>query len=128
MPIDRLQHINTRSSDVEATRAFYVRILGLRVGERPPFQSSGYWMYLGDDPILHLVQRPPGEEPQAGSGNLDHIGFRGVDLAATRAALDAAGIEYREQVVPRDGTVQIFVRDPDGIKVDLNFPAEPVRG
>jgi catechol 2,3-dioxygenase-like lactoylglutathione lyase family enzyme len=127
VPIDQLQHINTRSADVEATKDFYVRILGLRVGERPPFQSSGYWLYLDDHPIVHLVQRPAGDEPKVGSGNLDHIGFRGVDLPATRAALQAAGIEYREQVVPRDGTVQIFVYDPDGISVELNFAAESGR-
>jgi catechol 2,3-dioxygenase-like lactoylglutathione lyase family enzyme len=124
MPVDRLQHVNTRSSDVEATKEFYVKILGLRVGDRPPFASAGYWLYLGGDPIVHLVQRPPGEEPRSGSGNLDHVAFRGVDLAGTRAALAAAGVQYREQVVPRDRSVQIFVLDPDGIKIELNFESE----
>jgi len=121
MPIDQLQHINTRSSNVESTKDFYVNILGLRVGPRPPFQSTGYWLYLGDHPIVHLVQRPAGEEPKVGSGNVDHIAFRAIDLEGTRAALQAAGLQYREQIVPRDGTVQIFVNDPDGIKVELNF-------
>jgi catechol 2,3-dioxygenase-like lactoylglutathione lyase family enzyme len=124
MPVDRLQHVNTRSSDVEATKDFYVRILGLRVGERPPFESTGYWLYLGGDPIVHLVQRPPGDETRSGSGNLDHVAFRGVDLEGTRAALTAAGVQYREQIVPRDRSVQIFVLDPDGIKIELNFKAE----
>jgi catechol 2,3-dioxygenase-like lactoylglutathione lyase family enzyme len=121
VPIDQLQHINTRSADVEATKEFYVTILGLRVGPRPPFASTGYWLYLGDHPIVHLVQRPLGDVPKSGSGNLDHIAFRAVDLEATRVALNAAGLPYREQVVPRDGTVQIFVHDPDGIQVELNF-------
>ncbi len=121
MPIDQLQHINTRSADVQATRDFYVRVLGLREGDRPPFQSIGYWLYLRDQPILHLVQRPAGEASTPGSGNVDHIAFRGVDLEATRAALRHAGVAFREQVVPRDGTIQIFVLDPDGIKVELNF-------
>jgi catechol 2,3-dioxygenase-like lactoylglutathione lyase family enzyme len=121
MPIDQLQHINIRCADVDRTKAFYVQILGLRVGERPPFQSAGYWLYLGDHPIVHLVQRPPGDEPKAGSGNLDHVAFRGVDLDGTRSALAAAGLAYREQVVPRDNVVQIFVQDPDGIQVELNF-------
>jgi catechol 2,3-dioxygenase-like lactoylglutathione lyase family enzyme len=121
MPVDRLQHINTRSADVEATKEFYVRVLGLKVGPRPPFQSTGYWLYLDDAPILHLVQRPAGDAAKIGSGNLDHVAFRGVDLDGTRATLGAAGIPFREQVVPRDGTVQIFVHDPDGIQVELNF-------
>src|SRR5262245_59893162 len=120
MPIDQLQHINTRSADVEATKEFYVRILGLRVGPRPPFQSKGYWLYLGAHPIVHLVQRPPGDEPKSGSGNLDHIAFRGVNVDETRAALRASGIVFHEQIVPASGAVQIFVHDPDGIKVELN--------
>jgi catechol 2,3-dioxygenase-like lactoylglutathione lyase family enzyme len=82
-------------------------------------------MYLGDHPIVHLVQRPAGEAAKAGPGNLDHVGFGGVDLAGTRAQLAAAGIAFNEKVVPRDGSVQLFIVDPDGIKVELNFDATP---
>jgi catechol 2,3-dioxygenase-like lactoylglutathione lyase family enzyme len=121
MPVDQLQHVNIRCADVEASKEFYLRVIGLTVGARPPFQSTGYWMYLGDHPVVHLVQRPAGEEPKPGPGNLDHVGFRGVDLEGTRGQLRAAGIPFHEKVVPRDGSVQIFVMDPDGIKVELNF-------
>ena len=64
---------------------------------------------------------PAGETAASGPGNLDHVGFGGVDLPGTRAQLTAAGIAFNEKVVPRDGSVQIFVVDPDGIKVELNF-------
>jgi catechol 2,3-dioxygenase-like lactoylglutathione lyase family enzyme len=121
MPVAGFQHINIRSTDVERTRDFYERIVGLRVGDRPPFQSVGYWLYLGAQPIVHLVQRNPGDAAQIGSGNVDHIAFEGIDIAATRATLTAAGIPFQEQIVPRDRTRQIFVLDPDGIKLELNF-------
>ena len=121
MPIDQLQHVNIRCADVEAAKNFYSRVLDLKVGPRPPFQSVGYWMYLGEHPIVHLVQRPAGETAMSGPGNLDHVGFGGVDLEGTRAQLKAAGIPFREQIVPRDNSVQIFIVDPDGIKVELNF-------
>jgi len=120
MPVAAFQHVNTRSADVERTKDFYVR-LGLRVGDRPPFASRGYWMYLGDHPVLHLVQRKDGETPLDGSGNLDHVAFQATDLEGTRRLLAEAGLSFREAVVPRDHTVQIFVRDPDGIQVELNF-------
>jgi len=120
MPVAAFQHVNTRSADVERTKDFYVR-LGLRVGDRPPFASRGYWMYLGDHPVLHLVQRKDGETPLDGSGNLDHVAFQATDLEGTRRVLAEAGLSFREAVVPRDNTVQIFVRDPDGIQVELNF-------
>ena len=121
MPVDQLQHVNLRCADVEIAKNFYVHVVGLTVGPRPAFASVGYWMYLGDHPVVHLVQRPAGEDAKTGAGNLDHVGFRGVDLEGTRSGLRAAGIPFREQVVPRDGTVQIFVVDPDGLKVELNF-------
>ena|SRR5438045_2183023 len=120
MPLRAFQHVNTRSADVERTKAFYV-LLGLRAGDRPPFPSRGYWMYLGDQPVLHLVQRPEGQAHHDGSGNVDHVAFEADDLDATRRALIEVGLPFREAVVPRDGTVQIFVRDPDGLTVELNF-------
>jgi catechol 2,3-dioxygenase-like lactoylglutathione lyase family enzyme len=123
MPATAFQHVNTRSLDVERTRDFYVR-LGLRVGDRPPFASRGYWMYLGDHPVVHLVQRKDGEPAQDGSGNVDHVAFHAVDLEGTKRALTEAGLAFREAIVPRDQTVQLFVRDPDGITVELNFAGE----
>jgi catechol 2,3-dioxygenase-like lactoylglutathione lyase family enzyme len=120
MPLRAFQHVNTRSADVERTKAFYEQ-LGLRAGDRPPFASTGYWMYLGEQPVLHLVQRPDGQAPHEGSGNVDHVAFEADDLAGTRRALVEANIPFRQAMVPRDGTVQIFVQDPDGLTVELNF-------
>ena len=125
MPIDQLQHVNIRCADVERTKDFYVQILGLRVGERPPFQSTGYWLYLGDQPVVHLVQCGPGESIEPGSGRLDHVAFRGVDLDGMRQTLHAAGVPFREAVVPRDQTVQIFLHDPDGLMLELTFERLP---
>jgi catechol 2,3-dioxygenase-like lactoylglutathione lyase family enzyme len=121
MPVDAFQHINIRCADVEAAREFYVRVLGLRTGDRPPFTSSGYWLYLGSDAVVHLVQRPAGQEARSEPGALDHVAFRGVDLEATRHALREAAIPFQEAIVPRDGNVQIFVHDPDGLRIELNF-------
>jgi catechol 2,3-dioxygenase-like lactoylglutathione lyase family enzyme len=120
MPVSSFQHVNTRSADVERTRDFYVR-LGFRVGDRPPFASKGYWLYLGDHPVVHLVQRKDGEAHHAGAGNVDHVAFQAVDLEGTKRALADAGLPFREAIVPRDNTVQLFVTDPDGITVELNF-------
>ena len=121
MPIDGFQHVNIRTTDAERARDFYVRALGLRVGDRPPFASSGYWLYLGDVPVVHLVQLPPDDRREPGSGRLDHVAFHGVDLEGTRETLAAAGIPFREAVVPRDNTRQIFIHDHDGLKIELNF-------
>ena len=121
MSVARLAHVNIRSKDVEASKAFYVSILGLTVGPRPPFASVGYWMYLDNEPVVHLVQRPGGDPPRTDSGCVDHIAFRGTNLEATRAALRQAGLAFKEVIVPHDGTIQVFVHDPDGVKIELNF-------
>ena len=123
MPIAGFQHVNIRTTDVERARDFYVRALGLRVGDRPSFASVGYWLYLGDVPVVHLVQLAPDDAREPGSGRLDHVAFHGVDIEATRETLTAAGIPFREQIVPRDNTIQIFIHDADGLKLELNFDA-----
>jgi catechol 2,3-dioxygenase-like lactoylglutathione lyase family enzyme len=121
MPIDGFQHVNIRTTDAERARDFYVRALGLRVGDRPPFTSSGYWLYLGDVPVVHLVQLAADDTRECGSGRVDHVAFHGVDIDATRQTLTAAGIPFREAIVPRDRSVQIFIHDPDGVKIELKF-------
>ena len=127
MPVDALQHINIRTTDVERTRDFYVRVLGLRVGDRPPFTSTGYWLYLGTEPVIHLVQKTADEPASTfNTGAIDHIAFRAVDLEATRRALADQGLAFREAIVPRDNSVQLFVRDPDGVRIELNFHQDPL--
>jgi catechol 2,3-dioxygenase-like lactoylglutathione lyase family enzyme len=122
MPVDQLQHVNIRCADVKRSRDFYVDMLGLVEGGRPPFTSVGYWLYVADTPVIHLVGRAP-DAAATGSGAIDHVAFRGVDLPATRDRLRVGGVTFHEKVVPRDGTIQIFVIDPDGVKIELNFGA-----
>jgi hypothetical protein len=78
MRLHRLEHVNTRSAGRREDARFYEQFLGSR-GPRPAFASKGYWMYLGDQPILHLVQRPAGEAGETDSGNVDHLAFHGTD-------------------------------------------------
>ena len=77
--------------------------------------------YLGSVRETRAVHQWADDAREPGSGRLDHVAFRAVDLEATRHNLTAAGIPFREAVVPRDGTVQIFVHDPDGLTIELNF-------
>ena len=70
------------------------------------------------------MQRNPVETPTPrGGGAIDHVAFGGVGLDVTRARLRAASIPFQEAVVPGDRTVQLFVLDPDGVKIELNFEA-----
>ena len=125
MPIRRLQHINIRCTDVEKSRQFYADLLGLKSGPRPPFTSRGYWLYADEEPVVHLVQKPPGEASLGpGTGELDHVAFEGKDLASTRETLRSRQYAFRETIVPRDNVTQLFVSDPDGVMLELNFPSD----
>jgi catechol 2,3-dioxygenase-like lactoylglutathione lyase family enzyme len=126
MPVEMLEHYTIRCENLERTRDFYRDVLGLGVGDRPAFPFKGYWLYLGGVPIVHLVDRIESEQrdgPQVGvdTAALDHIAFRGIDIAATRATLRAHDLKFREAGVPGGRLQQIFVRDPDGILIELNF-------
>ena len=121
MSVDALQHINLRSANVDRSRDFYVDVIGLQVGPRPPIASVGYWLYLDGVPVIHLVQRNGDAPPTSGSGAVDHVAFHGVDFERTRERFATLGIAFREALIPRDGTRQLFVHDPDGVKIELNF-------
>lgn len=124
MALGRLDHvtIRTRPEALGAVRDFYVEVLGLEEGERPPFTFPGHWLYVGGRPVVHLAGRE-GLEAGTDTGGIDHVAFSATGLAQTRARLDQHGVAYREQTVPLLGLHQLFVTDPAGIRVELNFAA-----
>lgn len=124
MSVRELNHYNLRAARpvLDRLRDWYRDTLGLEVGERPPFNNFGYWLYAGANPILHLSEAAPGEEhPAPGAGTFDHVAFTCTDFDATRARLDARGIAYRVADVPMTRQRQIFLEDPAGNGVELNF-------
>jgi len=121
MPVEMLEHYTVRCASLERTRDFYRDVLGLSVGDRPNFPFKGYWLYLGGVPIVHLSETRDGPHSTGDTAALDHIAFRGLDLEATRATLRKHGLSFRENEVPGARIHQIFVPDPDGILIELNF-------
>lgn len=124
MPLKSILHVNIRvpTPEWEACRQFYCDILGLRVGPRPPFTSTGLWLYAGESPIVHLVAREPAERRlQCGHSALDHVSFHCTGLAATLAKLRAQNVEYRISRVPGLGILQVLCVDPVGVGVELSF-------
>ena len=56
------------------------------------------------------------------TGRFDHIAFAASDIAGVRKRLKTKKVKFREQIIPRTGGQQIFLYDPDGVGVELNFP------
>lgn len=125
MRVNRIDHFNIRTRDLDRLCEFYTQVLGLEIGDRPPFDSPGVWLYAGGHPILHVgVARDDNGDSDSGSDNtlpLDHIALETEGLADAVERLDRASIEYRMVDVPGREMKQIFVRDPDGVAIELNF-------
>ncbi len=132
MPLENLNHFLVLADDLEVTRDFYVEVLGLRVGDRPPFQFPGYWIYLGDRAVVHLAKLNADQSQKdylgahqraADTGAIDHVAFEATGLKEMIAKLAACDIPARHRRVPDVGLYQLFIQDPNGVTVELNYPA-----
>jgi catechol 2,3-dioxygenase-like lactoylglutathione lyase family enzyme len=123
MHVQRLDHVNIRTHDLEATQTFYVDVVGLRVGERPPFDFPGLWLYDDNVAVIHVTGLGPSDARTRDSGSVDHIAFRVAGLAAMRERVTRLHVDARECIVPRTGELQIFLTDPNGVKIELTFAA-----
>lgn len=125
MPVAGLNHVNLRAPETElkAVRDFYVEVVGLVDGTRPGFGAKGHWLYAGDQAIIHLMQlRDDAPVPEAkGGGSVDHVAFTYSDLAGTERQLGEQDIPYRKNDLSERGMIQLFLTDPTGLKVELNF-------
>lgn len=123
-----INHYNLRASKgmMAVLRDFYCHYVGLVVGPRPPLASFGYWLYAGDQAVLHLSEIRPGESRQTEhKTTFDHVAFSCSDQTAMLAILDQGGITYRQSTVPSSeqfaSQSQIFFSDPAGNGIELNF-------
>src|SRR5580704_5029627 len=123
MPVDGFSHYNLRAPRalLEELCAFYADVIGLTVGPRPPFASFGYWLYAGGEPVLHLSEARPGSEQSLVPSTFDHAAFRCSDRAGFERLLSARGVHYSATRVPLTQQVQLFLSDPAGNGIELNF-------
>lgn len=95
--IRSLGHVNICTSDLAATRAFYVDALGLTEGPRPNFGVDGLWPYAGGAPIVHIVLESRARPSRRG---IDPFAFAVADFDAARARMTAAGIPCAASDIP----------------------------
>ncbi|MGB8365778.1 MAG: VOC family protein [Rhizomicrobium sp.] len=126
MSVHRIDHITLNSSDLAKTCAFYADGLGFDVQKMEGRGYTGAWLLLDGHPYVHLVSRSPEQSPET-AGLLDHFALEATGLSETRERLKRAGVNFRENPVPEFDIHQIVVRDPDGVKVELNFRGAAAR-
>ena len=127
MSIVLLDHVNIATDRLEATKDFFVDVLGLSVGQRPNFEFPGYWLYAGGQDLVHLVgvEAGSGAEPRS---PLDHFAFRTDDLEEMAARLDKHDIKYFRVEAPDGSRRQLFLRDPNNVTIEISCRSKATLG
>jgi len=121
--------------DLARSLAFYQGLFGMQVArrERVP-ETGGEWVELrspGSRWILELNWYPEGSEffqaPYRNGDELDHIAFECEDVERAYRELLARGVAEGRAPFVEGGTLLAFVRDPDGIWIELTGPHAPRR-
>jgi len=140
MPLSHLEHALIQTTDMEGTKNWYVDVLGMKVGPHPDFKVPVYWLYIGDTDVLHIAEggtnvsearlKYAGQQSTDtyGSGVVDHLAFRCSGLDELIANLTQRKITFKERQVDNQGLYQLFLIDPNGVKIELNFPAAEAKG
>jgi catechol 2,3-dioxygenase-like lactoylglutathione lyase family enzyme len=141
MPLSHIEHYLVAADDIDATRDWYARVLGMRSGRHPDFGFPVHWMYLDDVDVVHIgpsakmagaIQKQylgrSSQDAGAGTGALDHIAFRATGLRQMIAHLQSQKIAFSQRRANGQALFQLFFHDPNGIKIELNFDAAEAEG
>ena len=120
-----INHYNLRADEktIEVLKEFYIEIVGLKLGHRPPFKNGGYWLYANQKDVLHLSFSKNGIVNELNvNSTFDHMAFTCQDENIYIDLLTKKNIKFSIREVPEIGTRQIFFKDPAGNGIELIFP------
>ncbi|HEY6607997.1 MAG TPA: VOC family protein [Candidatus Limnocylindria bacterium] len=107
----RLSHLFVRVADLDATRRFYVDLLGLEV-----LMEGGGYLRIGNADGWHIGME---EGEPVGADGIELV-IRVPDVAVAHARLAAAGIVF--ETAPTDmpwGARHAWLRDPSGYRLSI---------
>ena len=123
-----LYHVAIKTEDLAATRKFWTDIIGLSEFPRPDFGYPGAWLGCpqpGGLAIVHVYAGGPALGPEgkapAGTAAIDHLSLSCSGYRSYVSRFKAAGLDWREFIVPGTSLWQLFVYDPSGVQLELTF-------
>jgi YD repeat-containing protein len=118
----RINHVSVHADDLEESARFYEELFGVERVTTALFPNVDVlWLKLGEQQ-LHLFH-PPTSAPVAHHFGLDVDDFAAVYRAAKeRGLLDVDGPLGRPVRAHPAGWVQMYLRDPAGNLVEVNWP------
>ena len=132
MSVRGIDHLNIRASNLENTVRFYAESLGMTAAPSP-VSGGGTWIKnISGAAVLHLGRAGNFQMPTDGiggavtnaSGVIHHVAFACSDYDEHVNRLVRLGVPFEVQERPNLDLRQIFVRDPDGVLVELNFESK----
>jgi catechol 2,3-dioxygenase-like lactoylglutathione lyase family enzyme len=132
--VKALDHINIQTDALAQTARFFADVLEL--SPREPFAGAGtdrlIWMFDAQDrPLVHLTlpgptfaddaERPARADAGRDTGAFHHAAFECEGHAAMLDRLERLGIASRCRDIEAIGLRQIFVHEPNGVLLELNF-------
>ena len=141
MPLSHIEHFLVAADDMEKTKDWYRTVLGMEEGWHPEFGFPVYWMYLDGKDVVHITQSAThasenqkiylgrtSRDTGGGTGAVDHIAFRATGLSGLLTHLRTHRVEFTERRASNQALYQLFLFDPNGIKIELNFDASEATG
>jgi glyoxylase I family protein len=122
--IKGINHYNLRADDqtMHTLKEFYVNVVGLTLGQRPPFKSKGFWLNAEGKDVLHLSSTKNNEKREHHvNSTFDHLAFSASNLKYYEEILNENNIPFTFREVPEIGTKQLFFKDPVGNGIELIF-------
>ena len=129
--IETLDHFFVYSSKLSLTKTFYCEVLGLEDGPRPAFDFPGYWFYLSGKPVIHVGTNEfsggldrTDHDREDDTGTIDHVAFRCKGFSGFITRFQEYDQQFKIHKIPDFDLKQIFVKDPNGVTIELNFFGE----
>ncbi len=141
MPLSHIEHFLVAADDLDATRDWYARVLGMKPGPHPDFGFPVHWMYVDGVDVVHIgpsaknasdIQKQylgrTSQASVAGTGAIDHIAFRATGLREMIEHLRNEKMSFSQRRANGQALFQLFFHDPNGIKIELNYAAQEAEG
>ena len=121
----KLDHINISAPReiLDEEKSFLCSIFDLVEGFRPDFSSFGYWLYSGENALVHMSESErhfASDKPHI----LDHVAFEMKGLSAFLANLSKLGVSYKKRYQQQTMITQIFLVSPSGLTFEVSFKNE----
>jgi catechol 2,3-dioxygenase-like lactoylglutathione lyase family enzyme len=123
----RLNHINIRGPRdlLKKEQEFFCSILGLEVGYRPDFSNNGYWLYSGNQPIVHLTESELHFKNDK-QGYFDHVALQSTKITKLIERLKKKEIDHSNVYIEETKVSQVFFKSPSGVGIEVGFENEKI--